>query len=85
MYVSKWIASTGAWEAENVQNLMKGVRAYKDAVFVGKITREDNSKLFKLQMQVAMWVCTALLQLLWAETWLQWMLWLITWLISAIV
>ena len=36
IYISGWITQTGAWEAEYVQNIMKGVRAYKDAVFVGK-------------------------------------------------
>ena len=38
-YVSEWIAETGAWEEENVKNLQKGIRAYKEAVFVGKIVR----------------------------------------------
>ena len=36
IYISGWITQTGAWEADYVQNIMKGVRAYKDAVFVGK-------------------------------------------------
>ena len=36
IYISGWIAKTGAWEVEYVQNIMKGVRAYKDAVLVGK-------------------------------------------------
>jgi len=34
IYISGWIAKTGAWEVEYVQNIMKGVRAYKDAVLV---------------------------------------------------
>ena len=36
IYISEWIAKTGAWEADYVQNLMRGVRSYKDAVFVGE-------------------------------------------------
>ena len=35
-FVSQSIVTTGAWEKENVQNLMKAVSLYKDAVFVGK-------------------------------------------------
>ena len=35
-FVSQSIVKTGAWEKENVQNLMKAVSLYKDAVFVGK-------------------------------------------------
>ena len=36
LYVSDSIAKTGAWEAENVHNLMKAMSLYKDAVLVGK-------------------------------------------------
>ena len=35
-FVSQSIVKTGAWEAENVHNVMKAVSFYKDAVFVGK-------------------------------------------------
>ena len=35
LFVSDSIIKKGGWEAENVKNLMKGVFAYKDAVFVG--------------------------------------------------
>ena len=35
LYVSDSIAKTGAWEAENVHNLMKAISLYEDAVFVG--------------------------------------------------
>ena len=35
LYVSDSIAKTGAWEAENVHNLMKAISLYKDAVLVG--------------------------------------------------
>ena len=35
LFVSEAIAKTGAWEADNVHNLMKAVSQYEDAVFVG--------------------------------------------------
>ena len=35
--VSDAIAKTGAWEADNVHNLMKAVSQYEDAVFVGMV------------------------------------------------
>ena len=41
LYVSDSIAKTGAWEAENVHNLMKAMSLYKDAVLVGKFLYKD--------------------------------------------
>ena len=35
-FVSKKIAYDGAWEPNNVQNLMKAMSLYDDAVFIGK-------------------------------------------------
>ena len=37
MLVSKSIVEKGAWEENNVKNLMKGISLYKDAIFIGKI------------------------------------------------
>ena len=35
-FVSKKIAYDGAWEPNNVQNLMKAMSLYDDAIFIGK-------------------------------------------------
>ena len=35
-YVSKSIIAQGAWEEDNVILVMKSMRLYEDAVFVGK-------------------------------------------------
>jgi hypothetical protein len=34
---SRSIVETGAWEADNVQHLMKAVSLYTDAVFIGEV------------------------------------------------
>ena len=36
-FVSQSIVETGAWEADNVQSLMKAMSFYSDTVFIGKI------------------------------------------------
>ena len=41
LYVSDSIAETGAWEPENVHNLMKAMSLYKDAVLIGKFSYKD--------------------------------------------
>ena len=38
LFISATIANSGAWEFENVQNLMKAMSLYKDAVLVGKFS-----------------------------------------------
>ena len=40
-YISDSIAETGAWEPENVHNLMKAMSLYKDAVLIGKFSYKD--------------------------------------------
>ena len=46
LFVSESIIKTGGWETENVKNLMKGVLAYKDAVFVGWFLLKIINSLF---------------------------------------
>ena len=41
LVISDYIARTGAWELENVENLMKAMSLYKDAVLVGKLYFKD--------------------------------------------
>ena len=41
LYISDSIAETGAWEPENVHNLMKAMSLYKDAVLIGKFSYKD--------------------------------------------
>ena len=53
LVISDYIARTGAWELENVENLMKAMSLYKDAVLVGKLYYKDFSSYLCVQMQVA--------------------------------
>ena len=48
LFVSESIIKTGGWETENVKNLMKGVLAYKDAVFVGWFLLKIINSLFSV-------------------------------------
>ena len=78
-FVSQSIVKTGAWEAENVQNLMKAVSLYKDAVFVGKFFSFSPEKVsFLIKMLDPTLACTPSWLPPWAGRWLLWMPWQIT-------
>ena len=42
LFISATIANSGAWEPENVYNLMKAMSLYKEAVLVGKFSYKDS-------------------------------------------
>ena len=53
LVISDYIARTGAWELENVENLMKAMSLYKDAVLVGRISHKDFPSYLYVQMHGA--------------------------------